>query len=298
MPYRGQLSTATLITCVYAILATGVPYAAHGDWNVGAEARVMHDNNVGNAQNYSDIVSDTIVDATLSVFDLFAIGEGYTLTVGADLNGERYNRLTGLNNATAGASVALRKKWGLGAFVPWARAEFSVAHSDYDDDYRNATTYRGTLATGRRIDERWNLWAEYSFERISAASQPEEVPGISGDAFSQSSNNLSLNIEYAVYPNTYLNLAAIFRHGDIVSTGEGSYQIFDSSRALAEDPAFGPEDYAYRLTGTTLGFKAGVNYSPTAHSLIGFDFRRFDTRADGGNDYTKSILEITADYAF
>jgi hypothetical protein len=298
MPYRGQLSTATLITCVYAILAAGVPYAARADWNVGAEARVMHDSNVGNAQNYSDIVSDTIVDATLSVFDLFAIGEGCTLSVGADLNGEHYNRLTGLNNASAGASVALRKKWGLGAFVPWTRVEFSVAHSDYDDDYRNATIYRGTLAAGRRIDERWNLWAEYSFERSNAASQPEEVPGISGDAFSQSSNNLSLNVEYSVYPNTYLNLAAIFRHGDIVSTGEGSYQIFDSSRALAEDPAFGPEDYAYRLTGTTLGFKAGVNYSPTAHSLIGFDFRRFDTRADGGNDYTKSIFEITADYAF
>jgi len=298
MPYRGPLSTATLITCVYAILATGVPYAARGDWNVGAEAQVMHDNNVGNAQSYSDIVSDTIVDATLSVFDLFAIGEGYTLTVGADLNGEHYNRLTGLNNATAGASVALRKKWGLGAYVPWARVEFSVAHSDYEDDYRNATTYRGTFAAGRRIDDRWNLWAEYSYERVSAASQPEEEPGISGDAFSQTSNNLSLNVQYSVYQNTYLSLAAIFRHGDSVSTGEGDYQIYDSARAVADDPAFGPEDYAYRLTGTTLGFRAGVNYSLTAHSLIGVDFRRYDTRADGGNDYTKSIVEITGDYAF
>jgi hypothetical protein len=283
---------------VYAILAMGVPYAARGDWNVGAEARVMHDNNVGNAQSYSDIVSDTIVDATLTVFDLFAIGEGYTLTLGADLSGEHYNRLTGLNNASAGASVALRKKWGLGAFVPWARVEFSAAHSDYDDDYRNASIYRGTLAAGQRIDERWNLWAEYSFERRSAATQPQEVPGISGDAFSQSSNNLSLNVEYSVVQNTYLNLAAIFRHGDIVSTGEGNYQILNSARAIAEDPAFGPEDYAYRLTGTTLGFKAGVNYSPTAHSLVGIDFRRFDTRAYGGNDYAKSIVEITADYAF
>ncbi len=298
MPYRGPLATATLISCVYAILAMGVPYAARGDWNVGAEARVMHDNNVGNAQSYSDIVSDTIVDATLTVFDLFAIGEGYTLTLGADLSGEHYNRLTGLNNASAGASVALRKKWGLGAFVPWARVEFSAAHSDYDDDYRNASIYRGTLAAGQRIDERWNLWAEYSFERRSAATQPQEVPGISGDAFSQSSNNLSLNVEYSVVQNTYLNLAAIFRHGDIVSTGEGNYQILNSARAIAEDPAFGPEDYAYRLTGTTLGFKAGVNYSPTAHSLVGIDFRRFDTRAYGGNDYAKSIVEITADYAF
>ena len=298
MHYRGPSSTATLITCVYAILAIGVPCAARADWNIAAEAHVTHDNNVGNAESYSDIVSDSIVGATLSVFDLFPIGEGYTLTVGADLNGEHYNRLTGLSNATAGSSVALKKKWGLGAFVPWARIGFSLAHSDYDDDYRNATIYRGTLAAGRRLDERWNLWADYSFERSNAASQPEEVSGISGDAFSESSNNLGLHVEYSVYTNTYQNLAALLRHGDIVSTGEGSYQILDSARAIAEDPAFGPEDYAYRLTGTTLGFKAGVNYSPTAHSLIGFDFRRFDTRAYGGNDYTKSILEITADYAF
>ena len=299
MPYRGPLSTATLITCVYAILAAGVPYAARGDWNVGAEASVMHDNNVGNAESYSDIVSDTIVGATLSVFQLFPIGEGYSLTVGANLNGEHYNLLTGLSNATAGASVALKKKWGLGAFAPWARAEFSVAHSDYNDDYRNASIYRGSLAAGRRIDERWNLWAEYSYERRNAASQPEEVPGISGDAFSESSNNLSLHVEYSVYTNTYLNVAAIFRHGDFVSTQEeGSYQILNSARAIAEDPAFGEEDYAYRLTGTTIGFKAGVNYSPTAHSLVGIDFRRFDTRAYGGNDYAKSIVEITADYAF
>src|ERR1700684_2463752 len=109
MSYRGQLSSATLITCVYAILSAGVPYAARGDWNVGAEAHVMHDNNVGNAESYSDIVSDTIVGATLSVFELFPIGEGYSLTVGADLNGEHYNRITGLSNATAGAFIALRK---------------------------------------------------------------------------------------------------------------------------------------------------------------------------------------------
>jgi hypothetical protein len=298
MPYRGPLSTATLITCVYAILVLGVPYAARGDWDIAAEAHVMHDNNVGNAESYSDIVSDTIVGATLSVFDLFPLGEGYSLTAGADLNGEHYNRITGLSNATAGASLALKKKWGLGAFVPWARVELSVAHSDYDDDYRNAAIYRATLATGRRIDERWNLWAEYSYERRNAASQPEEVPGISGNAFSATSNNASLHVDYSVWQNTYLNLAGIFRHGDFVSTGEGNYQVLDAARAIAEDPAFGPEDYAYRLTGTTWGFKAGVNFSPSAHSLVGFDFRRFETRAYAGNDYTKSVVEISADYVF
>jgi len=69
-------------------------------------------------------------------------------------------------------------------------------------------------------------------------------------------------------------------------------------RALAEDPAFGPEAYAYKLTGTTYGFRVGVNYAPTPHSLLGLGFERLNTHADGGNSYTKSVPEITWDYRF
>jgi hypothetical protein len=74
--------------------------------------------------------------------------------------------------------------------------------------------------------------------------------------------------------------------------------IYYASRALAEDPAFGPEAYAYKLPGTTWGARLGVSYSTTEHSLLGAAFERFDTHADGGNDYTKTIVEITWDYRF
>ena len=70
------------------------------------------------------------------------------------------------------------------------------------------------------------------------------------------------------------------------------------ARAIAADPAFGPDEYAYKLTGTTFGFRVGINYSPTAHSLLGLGFQRLETRADGGNSYTKSIPEISWDYRF
>jgi hypothetical protein len=75
-------------------------------------------------------------------------------------------------------------------------------------------------------------------------------------------------------------------------------KFYGAARALAEDPAFGAEDYAYKLTGTTYGFRLGINYSPTAHSLLGLGFERLDTHADGGNRYTKSIPEITWVYRF
>jgi long-subunit fatty acid transport protein len=226
------------------------------------------------------------------------LGESYSVTVGGDLNGEAFRRLTGLNNASLDGTISLKKKWGLGAFAPWARAGVSVGRSSYDDSYRNAWNYRATLASGRRIDERWNLWAEYAFDRRAASPRMEEVPGLSGDAFSQDSHNVAVNLEYSLNESTFLALGLLGRRGDVVSTTGDSEKTNYAPRALAADPAFGPEAYAYKLTGTTYGFRVGVNYAPTPHSLLGLGFERLNTHADGGNSYTKSVPEITWDYRF
>jgi hypothetical protein len=292
------LSTATFASIACAICILGSPSAAYGDWNVGTDARWRHDNNVGNAEYASDIVGDSIIAAKLSVFQLFPADHGYSLTVAADLSGEDYDRLHGLSNASLGGTLALKKKWGVGAYAPWARIGLSVGHTDYDDDYRNASIYRTTLSVGRRIDERWNLTADYAYENRKAASQPEEVPGISGDAYSQTSHTLNAGGQYSWNENTHLTAGIFFRHGDVISTTSGNLQIFAASHALAEDPAFGPDAYAYRLTGSTYGIKIGVNYAPASHHLVGLSFARFDTHADGGNSYTKSVPEISWDYSF
>jgi hypothetical protein len=297
-PRRIQLSAATLTAVLSAILLVCVPDLARSDWTLGTDAQLRHDNNVGNAGNYDDIVGDTIVDARLSMFQLFPVGEDYSLSVGGDLSGESYDRLKGLNNASLGGALALKRKWGLGAYVPWVRIGVSIARSDYKDDYRNDTAYRTTLSAGQRLDERWNLWAEYAYERRAASSQPEVVPGISGDAYSQTSQTLTGSAEYALSEHTFLVFGFLLRYGDVVSTAEPSLGIFTVSRAVAPDPAFGPDEYAYKLTGTTFGFRVGMNYSPTPHNLLGFGFERLDTHADGGNSYTKSIPEISWDYRF
>jgi hypothetical protein len=293
-----NLRDRTLAAGLSAVLLFCVPDLARSDWTLGTDAQLRHDNNVGNAGDYDDIVGDTIVDARLSMFQLFPIGENYSLSVGGDLSGESYDDLKGLNNASLGGSLGLKRKWGLGAYAPWARIGLSIERSDYNDDYRNATVYRTTLSGGQRLDERWNLWAEYAYERRAAAGQPDVAPGISGDAFSQTTHNLNANVQYAFSERTYLVFALLARYGDVVSTAQPSQAIFTASRAVAADPAFGPDDYAYKLTGTTLGFKVGINYSPTPHNLLTLGFERLDTHADGGNSYTKSILEVSWAYRF
>jgi hypothetical protein len=297
-PRRRQLSGANLTIALSAILLVFLPGLARSDWTLGTDARLRHDNNVGNAGTYDDIFSDTIVDARVSLSQSFRIGENYSLSFGGDVSGESYNRLKGLNNASLGGALAVKRKFGLGAYVPWIRIGLSIAHSDYNDDYRNATVYRTTLSAGQRLDERWNIWAEYAYEWRAANSQPELVPGISGDAYSQTSQTLTGSAEYALNERISLVLGALLRHGDVVSTTEPSLGIFTAARAIAADPAFGPDEYAYKLTGTTFGFRVGINYSPTAHSLLGLGFQRLETHADGGNSYTKSIPEISWDYRF
>ena len=295
---RGRSSAATLGAIAALVVLGAMPYIARSDWTLGAAAALRHDNNVGNAESPPDIVGDSTIDARLSIFQLFPLGESYSVTVGGDLNGEAFRKLTGLNNASLDGTISLKKKWGLGAFAPWARAGVSVGRSSYDYSYRNAWNYRATLASGRRIDERWNLWAEYAFDRRVASPRTEEVPGLSGDAFSQDSHNVAVNVEYSLNESTFLALGLLGRRGDVVSTAGDSEKITYAPRALAEDPAFGPEAYAYKLTGTTYGFRVGVNYAPTPHSLLGLGFERLNTHADGGNSYTKSVPEITWDYRF
>jgi hypothetical protein len=257
-----------------------MPHAARSDWTLGTDAQLRHDNNVGNAGQYDDIVADTVVDASLSIFQLFPMAENYSLSVSGDLSGESYDRLKGLDNASVGGALAVKRKWGLGAYVPWARIGFALARSDYDDDYRNATVYRATLSAGQRLDERWNLRAEYADERRAVNSQPEVVPGVSGDAYSQTSQKLTGNAEYALNEHAFLVFGILWRDGDVVSTTQPDLGIINLWRAIAADPAFGPNEYAYRVRGRTFGFNAGMNYSPTPHYALGLGFQRLDTHAD------------------
>src|SRR5260370_32561390 len=248
---RGRSSAATLGAIAALVVLGAMPYIALSDWTLGAAAALRHDNNVGNAESPPDIVADSTIDARLSIFQLFPLGESYSVTVGGNLNGEAVRNRAGLNNASLDGTNSLKKKWGLGAFAPWARAGVSVGRSSYDDSYRNAWNYRATLASGRRVDERWNLWAEYAFDRRAASPRMEQVPGVSGDAFSQDSHNVAANLEYSLNENTFLALGLLGRHVDVVSTTGGSAKIYYASRALAADPAFGPDAYAYKITGTT-----------------------------------------------
>ncbi len=284
---------ALLVLCVAC-------HTARSDWVVATAASLSHDDNVGDAHNHSDMVPDSSTSATLSAFDLLPVGRSLSLVAGSELSGQVYDRLDGLRNASIDGLLSLKKKWGIGAFAAWSRAQVSAARSDYEDGYRNVTIYRASLEMGKRLDERWNLAAGYNFERRAAAPGASEIYGVSNDAFSQTGRSFTANAQYALSDRMSLSLGSLLRHGDVISTAltAGHYYPLTDLKAAAPDPAFGPTAYAYRLDGTTYGIKLGANYSLTDHSLIGGAFQRFDTHARGGNNYTNSVPQLTWNYQF
>jgi hypothetical protein len=294
--YRSRISAALRVACALSMAL--IPHMARADWTTALQAQYRYDDNVGDAQSSDDIVADSIVSATATVSDLYPIGEKYSVTVAGNLGGESYHRIDGLSNAFVGGTVSLRRRWGLGAFAPWARLSLQATRADYRDDYRNGWLDRATIAVGQRIAERWNIHGEFTFERRTAPTQPQEVAGISGDAFSQNSRNLSAGAEYSLSENVFLTAGVAARHGDVVSTTLDHYDQLSASRAIAADPAFSPIAYAYKLTATTWGVNAGIRFAPISHGMLGLLYQRFDAHADGGNEYIKSVLALTWDYVF
>jgi hypothetical protein len=293
-----NLCRATLASLTVFGAACAAPNAARADWTLAAAASVEHDNNVGNAQADNDKVADFSAAARLTVLQLIPIGEDYSLAAGGDLAAQIYDHLSGLRNGSLDLVLSLKKKWGLGAFAPWARAGISLGRTDYQDGYRDATIYNASVDMGKRIDERWNLWGSYAFERRAAAPAGIKYPGISNDAFSQDGRTFTANVEYTVSERVFVSAGSLLRHGDVVSSTRAGGNLYASSKAIADDPTFGPYWYAYRLNGTTYGVRLGADFSLTVHSLIGCGFQRSETHAQGGNNYASSMPEITWNYRF
>jgi hypothetical protein len=290
------LCKATLASLTVFGAVCAAPNAARADWTLAAAASAERNDNVGDAQNNK--VADFSAAARLTVLQSIPIGEDYSLAAGGDLAAQIYDHLSGLRNGSLDLELSLKKKWGLGAFAPWARAGISVGRTVYQDGYRDATIYNASVNVGKRIDDRWNLWGSYGFERRDAAPAGIKYPGVSNDAFSQDGHSVTANVEYLASERVSLSAGSLLRRGDVVSTTTAGGYLYASATAIADDPTFGPYAYAYRLDGTTYSVRLGADFSITAHSLIGCAFERSETHARGGNDYSNSMPEITWSYRF
>src|SRR5215471_2316908 len=103
---------------------------------VDADAGVFYDDNLSRAQNSADVRADGAGTALVAARSLFALTGFDTITLGADLRGEAFNRYHGLDNGALGASAVYRHKFGLGYEAPWVMATATAAYYDYQNSLR------------------------------------------------------------------------------------------------------------------------------------------------------------------
>ena len=274
------------------------PYAARADWLADADAGLVHDSNLGNAELKRDIRSDTALAASVSAGHFVQLSRTLSLTLTADVKGEAYQHFGGMSNLAFGPTLSLRDKFGVGTTVPWVRLSGAAARLEFEDEVRDGWRYGVSLAAGQRIAARWDLSAEYSYERRTGDQALRVLPTLSGSVFDLSSRSVRADVRYSIDDRTMVFASYAWRHGDVVSTSTPNAKIFRASSALTRDPTFGSNAFAYRLDAVSRIASVGISQALSDRSALNVSFQRQVTHAESDNNYLKSVFAASYSHSF
>jgi hypothetical protein len=264
--------------------------AGRSAWFVDADAGLLYDSNLPRARLSADIRSGWAATGGLAGGYAHAL-DGYTsASATADARIARYDGFSGLNLDALGVTLAIRRKFGLGSNVPWAGAALSASRETYGTDIRDSDRYGLTLEGGYRFSERFDVLAGGTVEKRNARHSAASVPTIPGDPFELYGRSLFARASYALTERWNLAFGYGVRSGDVVASTRRNFQIFTASSAIAPDPAFGPDYFAYRLDGVTRSPWAGLTWALTEYSTLRVVYTRDLTYgANGFNHYGTTV---------
>jgi hypothetical protein len=271
------------------------------EWYGNADARFMHDSNLPNAKYSDDILSDSAFEISANAGNFIQLNDRDSLSILGIFKADDYTRYDGMDNISLGISLSLKRKWALGLYAPWTSISFSTTRLEYNNDIRDGWLYQAQLGIGRRISERWDIWAELAIDNRTTDVNHVLDPGVSGSAFEQFNQALKVHGIYAFNERSFITLGYQIRRGDIVTTAreDHSGSNFDSvMTAVTSDPVFGPHAEAYRLDGTSQTFGTRLNTTLPNNFLLGIEFQRHITHGAGNNNYYKSIFAAMISHSF
>jgi hypothetical protein len=288
-------------TVAFILISMCSPDNASAEWFLNSEAKMKYDSNLTNARFSQDIVGDQAIAALVNGGRYIQLDDRTSLSVQGKINSEAYRRFHGMDHVSLGGSFTLKRKWGLGLYVPWSAISLSTEHLSYNVNVRDGWLHQAQMSGGKRISDRWDFWADLLFQRRTADNAPMLDPGISGAVFDQTSGTLKLNSVYTFDSSTFLTLGYQLRRGDVNSTTirESPGSNIDSvMTAVTRDLVFGTDAEVYRLTGTTQTLGARISKTVATNFVLGLEFQQFITNARGNNNYYKSLLAATLSYRF
>jgi hypothetical protein len=277
---------------------------AHAEGFLTLETKLKYDNNLANAEFKQDLVGDMVSTVNATAGYYFQLSDFNSLTVQGELGGELYNTYHGMNNLSLGGSVSLKRKWGLGLYQPWTAFTLTSTRLEYNSDVRDGWLHEAMISGGKRVSEHWDIWVDFSLQKRTQDDVVVVNRAFAGNVFDMHNKAFNLDAVYAFDEKTFLTLGYQWRQGDVQSTSLKRSTpnlrafIIPVSSAISIDDVFGSAARSYRLDGTTHTFGAKINTTINQDYVLGLEYVRNITHADGDNNYYKSLPALSLSYSF
>jgi hypothetical protein len=265
---------------------------ARAEWFYDARAGALYDDNLTRAQQAADVRGDGAATLAASAGWFHAPSGADGITLSLDASSEAYARFHGLNLISIGGSASYRHKFGLGHDVPWASITVSAAHDDFRGDIRDGDRFEARVEVGQRLSENLDTSLGVAADRRWASNDRPVVPGISGRVFDLRGQSVFARAAYDLTERLQIGGRVSARRGDIESTTRQNFAIFEASDAIAADPAFGSDFFAYRLRGTTVSASATLSWALSDRSSLNFSYAAAHTAAYDDLNYSSRVGTI------
>jgi len=295
---RRRAKRLVLSLALGGVFASGWSAATRAEWLFDADAGARYESNLTRAQQDPDIRADAAATLLASGGYFFALTGADGLTLDVNASGESWLRFHGLNRVSIGGGASYKHKFGVGYSVPWLSLALSGSHDDYRGDIRDSDAFVARAELGQRFSETFDASVGAVYDRRRADNDLPVVPGISGKVFDLRGHSAFVRAGYALSEQVQLGARFSVRRGDVVSTTRQNLDIFLASDAIAADPSFGDDFFAYRLRGTTRTATLSSSWALSDRSSLNVRYADERTRAYDGLDYRGRVAELSFAYSY
>jgi hypothetical protein len=300
---RGACHSATrraLRLALGGMLALNWSAAARAEWLFDVDAGARYESNLTRAQERPDVRADGAATLFASAGSFFALSGADGLTIAVDAATEAWHRFHGLNLLSIGGTASYKHKFGLGYTAPWISLGLFGSHDNYRGAIRDSNRLEARAELGQRFSEVFDASVGAVYDRRYAGNDRPVAPGISGRVFDMRGKSAFVRAGYALTEQLQAGANFAVRRGDVVSTTRQHLEIFLESDAIAADPAFGDDFFAYRLRGASTTRTAALTLSWALSDRSSLNLRYADERTSAyeGLDYRGRIAAVTFAFSY
>jgi uncharacterized protein YhjY with autotransporter beta-barrel domain len=266
-----------------SLLEEGYESSISKPTGISVIAGYAFDDNVSRASDAVDKRSDTSFSLMVSKALSMLPTKNTRLTASGFMDVEKFRNYAGLGRLSVGAQGEFAYRFS-GDFGSPTIGIFARYTADaYESELRDGNRRSVGINLRKSLTDRINLFAAVANNVRSGKS----------DVFNTHDNSGRMNLDYTLAPGQTLYLTGELRKGDIISSGQPSIKILDSSTVFVRDDVFNaPWFYDYRMKGKTNLMTLGYNYSLGSKDSIDFAWRHVKSTPDIVPTYATSMQYV------